>query len=775
MQSFIIKSILFMIALISLVSCTSNLPPILPTPVTSANNLMAQGLTQFERGEFASAASAWQPAADLYEQSGNINLYINALIRLSESYQRLGHYSKALSVLEDKALQAAEHTHDPEQIAAVLGNLGQLYFLLGQFNQAQSHLNRSIQLAQQPALQALGLLHLAQVLTVQQNYSAAQSQLTQSIKLAQQNNQPWLAIKALMNQVWLFLERGNKSAAHTQLTSLWSQLQPLPNNHEKAYLLIKFSQFAQQLDWPLSELQPILTTAITLAKEINDQYALSQAQGQLGHRYEQAQQYPLALQFTQQARFAAEQVHALNLLYHWEWQAGRLLNAQHDRNNAISAYQRAKAVIAELQLIPQESNTNCQPTARPDFNTVIKPLLLELADLLLQRSQTAADNHSRQADRRTARAVIESFKQTELQDYFKDECITQVLGKPREIDEIADQTAVIYPIVFEQRLELLLSLPNQAIQQVTQAVTAQQFRQTVSTLRTQLENNAQNDNYLKPAQQLYTWLIQPIVPTLKTHQVNTLVVVPESSLRTIPLAVLHDGNHFLIEQYAVVTTTSVTLTAPNSNTLTAENISVLSSGLTQVTPEIKAQGYHALIFADEVLDFLQQQYPQSYRQLKGKLFTYPHLQDEWAQKPYRLLNINSHAQFAHDFDNTFIVTYDDKMKINQLEKLIKTGKYRDNPLELLTLSACETAKGDERAALGLSGIALKAGARSVLATLWKSKEAVAYHLTLAFYQHLKQSRLSKAQALQQAQQTLLTSQFKHPHDWSPFILIGNWL
>ena len=137
MPSFIIKSILFMIALISLVSCTSNLPPTLPTPVTSADNLMAQGLTQFERGEFASAASAWQPAADLYEQSGNINLYINALIKISESYQRLGHYSKALSVLEDKALQAAERSRNPEQIAAVLVNLGQLYFLLGQFNQAR--------------------------------------------------------------------------------------------------------------------------------------------------------------------------------------------------------------------------------------------------------------------------------------------------------------------------------------------------------------------------------------------------------------------------------------------------------------------------------------------------------------------------------------------------------------------------------------------------------------------------------------------------------------
>ena len=97
-------------------------------------------------------------------------------------------------------------------------------------------------------------------------------------------------------------------------------------------------------------------------------------------------------------------------------------------------------------------------------------------------------------------------------------------------------------------------------------------------------------------------------------------------------------------------------------------------------------------------------------------------------------------------------------------------------MELLTLSACQTAAGDERAALGLAGIAVRAGARSALATLWNVSDQAASLLVVEFYQKLNDPAVSKAEALQAAQIMLLKSgRYRHPFYWSPYLLIGNWL
>ena len=102
-------------------------------------------------------------------------------------------------------------------------------------------------------------------------------------------------------------------------------------------------------------------------------------------------------------------------------------------------------------------------------------------------------------------------------------------------------------------------------------------------------------------------------------------------------------------------------------------------------------------------------------------------------------------------------------------------RFTGNPLDLLVLSACETAKGDERAALGLAGVSLKAGARSTVASLWPIADAATAMLMKRFYEELRSGK-SKAAALQSAQQMLLSDpEWAHPNYWSPYLLIGNWL
>ncbi|MBW2288637.1 MAG: CHAT domain-containing protein, partial [Deltaproteobacteria bacterium] len=125
----------------------------------------------------------------------------------------------------------------------------------------------------------------------------------------------------------------------------------------------------------------------------------------------------------------------------------------------------------------------------------------------------------------------------------------------------------------------------------------------------------------------------------------------------------------------------------------------------------------------------------------------------------------------------FLLAYDGRVSMDQLAAFVGATRFRaDEPLELLTLSACESAAGDDRAALGLAGVALRAGARSALATLWSVNDRATAELVVDFYGNLVVPDVSRARALQQAQVKMLsTRHYRHPGYWAPFLLISSWL
>jgi CHAT domain-containing protein len=164
------------------------------------------------------------------------------------------------------------------------------------------------------------------------------------------------------------------------------------------------------------------------------------------------------------------------------------------------------------------------------------------------------------------------------------------------------------------------------------------------------------------------------------------------------------------------------------------------------------------------------------RVLKDEEFRVANLQGELTQAPFSVVHIASHGQFKGELRDTFLLSYDGKIHLDTLEQVMGLSRYRDEPVELLTLSACQTAAGDDRAALGLAGVAIKAGAHSALASLWFINDRASALLVSEFYRRLQDPTLSKARALQQAQLTLIgEKRYRHPGYWAPFLLIGNWL
>ncbi len=162
--------------------------------------------------------------------------------------------------------------------------------------------------------------------------------------------------------------------------------------------------------------------------------------------------------------------------------------------------------------------------------------------------------------------------------------------------------------------------------------------------------------------------------------------------------------------------------------------------------------------------------------LVDEAFRLPTLERTLKEEKFTIIHIASHGHFGGEPGKTFLLAFDDKLSMDQLDKFIGLFKFRDEPIELITLSACDTAAGDDRAALGLAGVAIKAGARSAVATLWQVHDEVAAVLVEQFYRELQNPSVSRAAALQRAQLKVLADpRYEHPGFWSPFLLINNWL
>ena len=157
-------------------------------------------------------------------------------------------------------------------------------------------------------------------------------------------------------------------------------------------------------------------------------------------------------------------------------------------------------------------------------------------------------------------------------------------------------------------------------------------------------------------------------------------------------------------------------------------------------------------------------------------FTSKALADRLSNSSADVVHLATHGQFSSRQEETFLLTWDGRMNIKELSEVLQSRQAsRTRAIELLVLSACDTAAGDEYAALGLAGLAVKSGARSTLATLWPVKDAAAASLMTRFYTHLRQPGTTKAEALRQAQiEIMKQTDFDDPFFWSGFVLVGNW-
>ena len=736
-------------------------------PEHTARESVRAGLDAYQHGDFQQALKEWSDALRVAQDQNDHALEVDARLRLAEACQALGQHRRAIQVLEPAmALASAERM---TQLTIILGRS---YTETGDAVQARKLLEEGADTAitsGRPDLAATALNNLGNLFIRERQYTDAMSAYEKGIVLAKQADDRLLQAQASANAAGAALEIGNFERTGELLTASLQVTRMLSDSHDKAYLFLNIGQLWRRLaaesgasgvKW-LRQAHDALSQGQLVAESIGDHRALSYALGYQGQVYEAEERFEDALRVTDRAIFAAQQADAPEALYRWQWQEGRLLRNQGNLDGAIASYRMAVQTLQSIQpdLFIRYAG------AQSGYRAATGPLFFELADLLLQRTRASTDKDAIQDDLIAAREAIEQLKVVELKDYFQDECVAELQAKITTLDQVDARTAIFYPILLDERLELLLSLPD-GIRQFTVPVTRTRVTEEIREFRKLLEKRTTNQ-YLPHARQLYNWLIRPLAQDLAQAGIDTLVTVPDGPLRTIPLGALQDGEEYLIEQYALAYTPGLQLTDPQP--LKRNNIRVLLGGLTEAV-----RNYPPLPYVSGELEQVHDLYGGKI--LMNEDYLIDNVHDELEKSPYTVVHIASHGLFSGDARKSFVLAYDGKVTLKRLEQLIALTKYRKDPVEMLTLSACQTAAGDDRAALGLAGVAVRAGARSAVATLWHVNDRATAMLVSDFYQQLKNPDISKARALQQAQITILSDRrYRHPCYWSSFLLIGNWL
>lgn len=730
----------------------------------SASSTFNAAIAEHQAGRFQAALPLWAQARLQANALRDTDTEARAWLGEARTYLALGRIPFAIQRLT-RAYTLAEANKLAAQQGPILAALGQAQFLAGEPDQARESLTRALAAAQQRndlELAARSANDLARLESEAGNTKQAATLFRQAIAAAASSGHRELEATAAVNLARLPIEPKEKQRALAQAEQQALSLAP---SYVRSQVLINIGRLLaenpQAADPPDSSRRraaAAFDAAAVTARGMNDRRSLSYALGYRGAIDEQYGQLTAALDLTREAAREARLADAPESLYLWEWQAGRLLRRLGDEDGALVAYRVAARTLEQIR-------QDLAAGGRSSFRKQAGPVYTGLADLLIQRAERRPNTAGMAADLQEARLTVEALKGAELEDFFQDDCVAALKSKTRGIDTLAPGTAALYPVILPDRLAILVSMPA-GMRVYSTPVSAQQVEAETRALRQALENRTTRE-YLAPARRIYDWVMRPAEADMAQAGIHTLIFVPDGVLRTIPLSALHDGKKFLIDRYAVATSPGLTLTDPRPLVSVAPRI--LLAGLTE-----PVMGYPALPEVKDEISGIAALHTGTV--LMDQHFQLENFRRELGLHPYTIVHVASHGEFGASAQETFLLTHNGRITLDQLEAQLGGTAYRDQPVELLTLSACQTAAGDDRAAMGLAGVAVKAGARSALATLWSVNDAASARLVSDFYRQLKNAKTNKAIALSEAQKTMLTDRrYRHPYYWSPFLLIGNWL
>ena len=520
----------------------------------------------------------------------------------------------------------------------------------------------------------------------------------------------------------------------------------LPDSYQKVYTLLNLASEHNP--------QTLLPLSVDVSKNTGNLRVSSFALGALGKYYEQHQQYNEALLWTEKALSAAKKAEAPDSLYQWNWQAGRIFKAKGQKEQSVDQYENA---IASLQLIRREY-AQAQSEQKIDFQTKVEPVYRQYLGLLLAGNPSFSNLQR-------ALEVRQLLQLSELENFFKDDCLTIESSTPAESkkSQKATNTSIVTTIILPDRTHVIWQLSNGSFKHYSINISKIDLRNLLKQWRFDLENY-ENDNYLSTSQQLYSLLFSPIEKELKQTKTRNLVFVNDGMLRNLPMAALHDGKSYLVNNYAITNSLGLGLKIESERKSQIPQQALLF-GLSKGN-----ENFSSLPFVVKEIEEISKIITNN-QEFLDREFSQNSFDKETSKRKSSVVHIATHGKFAGTIEESFLRSWNGKIGLRELENvLIQRNSNFDNKIQLLALSACDTAQGNERATLGMSGVALRSGVENTLGSLWSVDDRQTSLLVERFYHNWIEGQLSLGEALRQAQLKAIQSDFQHPSTWSEFIL-----
>ncbi len=722
---------------------------------TILNNI---GLVYYNLGQYPKALEFYQQALAIHREVGNRAVEGTTLNNIGEIYRSLGQYPKALEFYQ-QALVIGQEVGNRAVEGTTLNNLGLVYDSLGQYPKALEFYQQALAIYRKvgdKAAEGTILNNIGEIYNSLEQYPKALEFYQQALAIHQEVGDKAGEGRTLNNIGYLLNQQKQPELAivfYKQsvnvIEAIRKDLLTLPKEQQQSY--------TQTVEGTYRRLANLLLKQdrILEAQQVLDLLKLQELSDYLRNVRGNSQ--------TQQGTEFLPQEQQLLTQY----------------NAKLTQVVQLGKELEQLQKIPETSRTPAQESRKRQLETQQRQDKAEFLNFLRTPEVVAL---VQQLSRTTGGENLNPKTLTQLQDGLK---------------QLKQDAVLLYPLILDDRLELVLVTPYAPPIRRTVPVKREELNRTIAEFRSALKNPFSNAS--EPAQKLYNWLIQPLEPALKEANAKTIIYAPDAQLRYIPLAALYDGKQWLAQKYRVNNITALSLTNFNRP---PQTMKILAGALTDAaTVKVGERSYNfgALPGAGKEVENLANTVPDTTK-LLGRNFNQTETLDQMSG--YSVLHLATHAAFVtgKPEDSFIVFGNNDRATFND----VQTWTLKN--LDLVVLSACETGLGGKlgngEEILGFGYLMQEAGARASIASLWTVDDGGTQVFMNAFYRALQTGKMTKTEALRQAQIALITGDEKalgearsllvvglgdnqssavvtnrlsHPYYWAPFILIGNGL
>ncbi|MBD2175443.1 tetratricopeptide repeat protein [Pseudanabaena sp. FACHB-1998] len=733
------------------------------------------------QGKYLKSLEQYQASLDLAQKLSLFSQEASTLSNIGTVYKELGQSANALKYFE-QALQKNKKLKNRQFESVLLSNIGSIYDDQGKTQQALNYYQQALAIHQEIndiAAQGVTLNNIGEAYRTLKQYDNSLSNYQQALKILRELGDRSAEAVALANMGSIYTETKRYSESLTvnqQAVAIHRQL------GERRGESIDLSNLGYLfLDWNKPELAILFfKQSVNVRESIRkDLRSLSvEAQKVYTGTVEKTYRDLANLLLKQNRLLEAQQVLDLlkiqelddylkNVRGNSETAKGIELLAPEQRfltdYSAIQnrSIQAGEKLLDILKITP--INRSPQQIQR----------LMELQDIQEQTSQQL--NTYVQSPAVTT--ILKQISQSESSN--SEATLQQFASLQKNLQQLSQKAAIFYPLILEDRLELILVTANGKPIRRTVPVKQIEFNQAIVDFRSEVRDPSSLD-ILDSAQKLHSWLIQPIASDLQQAGIQTIIYAPDGQLRYVPIAALHDGKQWLVERYAINTITAASLTNL-SDRPSNKQPRVLAGAFTsgRYTFEVNGQtfSFAGLPFAEKEVENLVSKLPNSAKFI-DRDFNVNSTVAKFQQ--FNIIHLATHAAFVIGKPEDSFVMFGDGSRASLRD--VSTWSLKN--VDLVILSACETGLGGKLGngteIMGFGYQMEYAGAKAAIASLWQVSDGGTQALMEAFYGVLKDSQLTKAEVLAKAQRAMIqrqsnTQDFSHPYFWSPFIIIGNGL